>query len=382
MAHPHVIGAVQPDGYVYERAPMIVYWELTTACALACQHCRAEAQPEPAPGELTTEQALGVLDQIADFAKPPDDSEGASSGREPIPHLVMTGGDPLRRPDLNLLISEAGKRGIGVSVAPAVTPLLTRGRLAELRELGVQTISLSLDGSSFKLHDGVRQVVGTFDATLIALNDAAAVGMPVQINTLVTADTIDDLPAIYELLTAHTLMTWSLFFLISTGRGRGLREPSPGDTERLMRWLLETQEDAPFGIRTTEAPHYRRVAAMAHERRGLTAGEIEALPLARSFGVRDGNGIVFISHRGELAPSGFMSLTVGSVLERGLVITYRMHPLMRALREPTKFKGRCGECEYNLWCGGSRARAFAHTGNPLETDPLCAYHPGSRAVSE
>ena len=367
MSHPQAIGAVRPEGFVYRRSPMIVYWELTTACALACRHCRAEAQPEPASGELTTTQALDVLDQVALFG---------GSG-EPTPHLVLTGGDPLKRPDLNLLIREAGQRGIGVSVAPAVTPLLTRARLAELRELGVQAISLSLDGSSAALHDGVRQVPGTFAATLKALDDAAAVGMPVQINTLVTADTLPDMAAIFDLLRSRTLMTWSLFFLISTGRGTQLREPSPGDTERLMRWLLTIQREAPFGIRTTEATHFRRVAAMAHERRGLTRDEIEALPFARSFGIRDGNGIVFISHRGDVSPSGFLPLTVGNVTETPLPTLYRDHPTMLALRDPHGFKGRCGECEYNLWCGGSRARAYAHTGDPLETDPLCAYHPGS-----
>ncbi|QAY63795.1 TIGR04053 family radical SAM/SPASM domain-containing protein [Xylanimonas allomyrinae] len=347
---------------------MIVYWELTTACGLACRHCRAEAVLQAPPGELTTRQALRVLDQITEFG-------------DPLPHVVMTGGDPLRRPDLDELIAAATARGIGVSLAPAVTPLLSRARLEELKELGVQAVSLSLDGSTSALHDGVRQVPGTYEATLAALDVAAEVGIQVQVNTLVTADTLPDMPAVYELLRTRTLMTWSLFFLISTGRGTALREPSPGDAERLMRWLGGVAREAPFQVRTTEATHYRRIAAARHEKAGLTAPEIEALPMARGFGIRDGNGIVFVSHTGDVTPSGFLPLAVGNVKERSLAELYREDPTLLALRDPAGFKGRCGECEYHLWCGGSRARAYAWTGDPLESDPLCPYKPGTRTTA-
>ncbi|GAB2462218.1 TIGR04053 family radical SAM/SPASM domain-containing protein [Xylanimonas ulmi] len=370
-AAPHpapTIGAVRHENFAYQRAPMIVYWELTTACGLACRHCRAEAVLTAPPGELTTEQALTVLDQITEFG-------------DPLPHVVMTGGDPLRRADLDELITAATARGIGVSLAPAVTPLLTRERMEALKALGVQAISLSLDGSTSALHDGVRQVPGTYEATLAALDDAAEVGLPVQVNTLVTADTLTDMPAVYELLSSRTLMTWSLFFLISTGRGTALREPSPGDAERLMRWLGGIAKDAPFVVRTTEATHYRRIAAARLEKAGRTAQEIEAMPMARGFGIRDGNGIVFVSHTGDVTPSGFLPLAVGNVKESSLADLYRDEPTLRALRDPEGFKGRCGECEYHLWCGGSRARAYAHTGDPLESDPLCPYQPGTRTTA-
>lgn len=346
---------------------MIVYWELTTSCALACRHCRAEAVLKPPPGELTTGQALTVLDQVAQFG-------------DPLPHLVMTGGDPLRRADLDLLLVEAARRGIGVSLAPAVTPLLTRERLARVQELGVQAIALSLDGSTPERHDGVRQVPGTFQATLASIETAASLGLPVQINTLVTAETAPDMPAVYELLRDRSIMAWSLFFLISTGRGAQLREMAPGDAERMMRWLGQVGQEAAFRVRTTEATHYRRIAATAMERAGRTREQIEATPLAHSFGIRDGNGIVFISHLGDVTPSGFLPLPVGNVTEQSVVDLYRDHPTMRALREPAGFAGRCGRCEYHLWCGGSRARAYAWTGDPLESDPLCPYQPGSRTT--
>lgn len=360
--HPHGIGAVRPENFAWSRAPMIVYWELTNACGLACRHCRATAMPNPAPGELSTEQALRFLDQVASFGSP-------------LPHMVFTGGDPLRRHDLSLLMTQARARGIGVSLAPAVTPLLTKERLAEVKADGVQAISLSLDGSTAEHHDGVRGVAGTFDATFEALDWAADLDIPVQINTLVTDVTAADLPAVYELLCDHRLLRWSLFFLISVGRGTQLRELTPGAAEKLMAWLNSLSRTAPFQVRTTEATHYRRIAARSARACGLSDAEIEATPMANGFGIRDGNGIVFVSHTGDITPSGFLPLALGNVKEDSLVEVYRNHPTMQALREPEGFAGRCGQCEYNRWCGGSRARAWAWTGNLLESDPLCPYQP-------
>jgi radical SAM protein len=373
MPHPtaarpqphHGIGAVKPEGWAYNRAPMIVYWELTNACGLACRHCRATAMPDAAPGELTTAEAIALLDDITGFAGP----------GEALPHVVMTGGDPLRRHDLPELVAAATARGIGVSLAPAVTPLLTRERLHWMKAVGVQAISLSLDGSTAAYHDGVRMVPGTFDATLEALDLAAEAGLPVQVNTLVTATTAADLPAIFELLRGHTLQQWSLFFLISIGRGSELAELAPGEAERVLAWAQKVGRDAPFRVKTTEAMHYRRLGAAALLRAGKTKEEVEAHPMSRAFGIRDGNGIVFVSNLGEVTPSGFLPLVVGNVKERSLVELYRDEPTMRALRDPDGFKGRCGVCEYRDWCGGSRARAFAWTGDPLESDPLCPYVP-------
>lgn len=361
----HGIGSVKPVGWAYNAAPMIVYWELTNACGLACRHCRATAMPDPAPGELSTEQAIMLLDDIAGFAGP----------GEPLPHIVMTGGDPLRRPDLARLVAEATSRGIGVSLAPAVTGLLTRERMEWMKSAGIQAISLSLDGSTAELHDGVRMVPGTFDATLEALDLAAEIGLPVQVNTLVTETTASDLAAVYELLRGHALMQWSLFFLISIGRGSELKELSPGEAEKVLLWAQRVGRDAPFRVKTTEAMHYRRLGAAALLRAGKTREEVEAHPMSRAFGIRDGNGIVFVSNTGDVTPSGFLPLSVGNVKESSIVSLYRDDPLMRSLRDPDTFLGRCGRCEYHDWCGGSRARAYAWTGNALESDPLCPYQP-------
>jgi AdoMet-dependent heme synthase len=276
---------------------------------------------------------------------------------------------------LDLLLAAARERGIGVSLAPAVTPALTKERLAQVQAAGVQAISLSLDGSDAARHDGLRGVTGTFDATTVALDWAAELGLPVQVNTLVTDETAPDLPALYELLKSRTLLRWSLFFLISMGRGTELRELPPGDAERLMHWLLGIAGQAPFQVKTTEAMSYRRVAVRELRRSGATQAQVEASSVGRGFGIRDGNGILFIAQDGTLNPSGFLPLALGNVRTHDLVRLYRTHPDLVAMRDVTALKGRCGRCSYAKWCGGSRARAYAWTGDPLESDPLCPYQP-------
>ena len=356
------VGAVRAEGFVYDRAPMLVYWETTLACGLACRHCRATAQAERDPRELTTEEGYALLDEVTTFGRP-------------YPHVVFTGGDPLNRPDLHDLVRGATARGIGASLAPAATPLLTREVMDSLREAGIQNISLSLDGSDAARHDGFRMVPGTFDKTIQSARWARAAGLPIQVNTLVTDETLADLPAIYELLLGMDIMRWSLFMLITTGRGSALREVTPVESERLNAWLFETSKTAPFQVKTTEATHYRRLAIREMHAAGMDDDAIRQTSVGRGFGIRDGNGIVFVAHDGTVNPSGFLPIPLGNVRDASIVDLYRDHPVMRDLRNPEGFKGRCGVCEFARVCGGSRARAWAWTGDPLEADPLCPYVP-------
>ena len=356
------VGAVRAQGYVYDRAPMLVYWETTLACGLACRHCRATAQPERNPLELTTDEGYRLLNDITGFGRP-------------YPHVVFTGGDPLNRPDLHDLVRAATERGIGASLAPAATPLLTQPILESLRDAGIQNISLSIDGSDAERHDGFRMVPGTFDKTLQAAKWARAAGLPIQVNTLVTDETLADLPAIYELLKGMDILRWALFMLITTGRGSTLHEVTPAESEKLNLWLWGLSKDAPFQVKTTEATHYRRIAVRSMEADGMDADAIASSSVGRGFGIRDGNGIVFVSHDGTVNPSGFLPIPLGNVRESSIVDLYRDHPVMRDLRNPEGFKGRCGACEYARICGGSRARAWSWTGDPLEADPLCPYVP-------
>jgi radical SAM protein len=346
----------------YARTPLNIYWEVTQACALACRHCRAEAMPQAHPLELTHEEGLAFLRSIPEFGRP-------------LPQLIFTGGDPLARQDLFPLIDEAHRLGIGVSITPAATEALTREMLERLKQHHVEGLGLSLDGSSAEKHDWIRGVPGTFEKTVRAMKWAQELEMPLQVNTLASAETAADIPAIYELLKPLGVARWSLFFLISVGRGKVLQPLSSKDAESLMSWIFETSRAAPFIVATTEAPSYRRVALERMRAEGRNAEQIKGSGVARGFGIRDGHGIVFVSNQGDICPAGFLPLTAGNIRKDSLAAVYRESPVFQALHDPAQLEGRCGVCEYRALCGGSRARAFEATGNFLAADPLCDYEP-------
>jgi radical SAM protein len=352
---------------VFDRRPVLVYWELTQACDLACKHCRAEAIPQRHPLELSTEEGKRLLKELRAFGDPP-------------PHVVMTGGDVMHRPDLFELIDYAVGLGLPVSVAPSGTNRLTSEVIKELKALGVQGMSLSLDGSTAQRHDEFRGVPGCFDRTLQAAQAIREADLPLQINTLVTADTLPDLPQICELMDQLEVTRWSLFFLVQVGRGKALQPITTAQAEKLFQWLYERAKEAPFAIKTTEAMHFRRVAYQRMQLEGLSGEQIRRTSIGRGFGIRDGNGIMFISHLGEVYPSGFLPLAAGSIRRASPVEIYRNSALFQGLRDPSGYKGKCGRCEFNRICGGSRARAYAATGDPLESDPLCAYQPQGTEV--
>ena len=227
---------------------MLVYWEMTQACGLACKHCRAEAMPTPHPLELNHADSKAFLNQLVGFG-------------DPLPHLILTGGDPLSRKDIYELIDYGCGLGLEVSITPSATAELTNDAITQLKAHRIQSLGLSLDGSCAAKHDAIRAIPGTFDRTVEAARHAGRLGLPIQVNTLVAEETIDDLPAIYELLrTSFPVMRWSLFFLISVGRGKALNEVSPADGEEMMNWVLDLVPYAPFAVKTTEAPSYRRLA--------------------------------------------------------------------------------------------------------------------------
>jgi len=348
----------------YARNPMNVYWEMTQACSLACRHCRAEAMPEPNPDQLTLDEGISLLDQIASFD-------------QPLPQLVMTGGDPLEHPNLLTLLDAARSRGIEPAITPAATTLVTYDRLKQLADHGVSAFGLSLDGSSPQRHDAIRGVPGTFLRTLQAIQWAEALTIPVQVNTLVSEDTADDLPAIFELLSRTQIARWSLFFLVSVGRGKTLTPLSAEEGERVMAWAFEQSLIAPFMVVTTEAPAYRRVVLERMRERGMGNAEVQRHPAMRGGGIRDGHGVVFVSNTGDIYPAGFLPVTVGNIRRDHLVNVYRASPIFERLHQSVTFEGNCGSCEYHGLCGGSRARAFAATGSPFGSDPFCTFQPTS-----
>ncbi len=345
----------------FASAPFVVIWEVTRACALACVHCRAEAIPHRHPDELTTEEGKRLIDRIAAFGP-----------RKPL--FVLTGGDPLRRRDVAELVRHGVGRGLSVSMTPSGTAAVTRARLEELRDAGLARLAVSLDGSSAEAHDAFRGVRGSHRFTMRIVEDAGALGLPLQINTTVARQTVADLPAIQQTVEQAGAVLWALFFLIPVGRARAADGLTATEIEAVLGWAADLQGRVPFGIKTTEAPHYHRVLAQRHA--SLTGDSPEIRGVGRAGrAVIDGNGFVFIDHLGEICPSGFLPLVAGNVRRDDLVRVYRDHPLFCALRDPELLGGRCGRCDYRHRCGGSRARAYAAAGDPLAEDPGCAYEP-------
>lgn len=344
--------------YLFADAPRRVYWEITRACDLACLHCRAEAAPDADPRQLDTKAGLKLLRQLAEAT--------------PKPHLIFTGGDPLKRADLFELIAAARDLGLAVSVSPSATPLLTEEAIDRLLVAGVDAISLSLDGASAEKHDAIRGVPGCYERTLEVGRRARDVGLAFQVNTLVSAETLGELPQIDSLVRAIGASRWSLFFLVNVGRGTVLTPISAQQTEELLGWLAERAKVPGLVVTTTEAPHFRRVALAHRERDAAVAAP---RPHGHGAGMRDGNGVMFIGHDGEVSPSGFLPLSAGNVKTENPIRVYRESPLFVSLRDVDAFHGRCGRCEFRQVCGGSRARAFVASGDPLGEDPLCVYEP-------
>jgi radical SAM protein len=365
----------------FDRSPFIVIWELTRACALACVHCRAEAIPHRDPRELTTAEGLRLIEAVAAFG-------------QPAPLLVFTGGDPLRRPDVYELVAEAAWRGLRVALTPSGTAAVRPEKIRRLKASGLARLAVSLDGPSADIHDAFRRVGGSYEWTLRILEHAREVGLPIQINTTVTRYNRAALRTMAGRLTPLGLVLWSVFFLVPTGRGRPEDGISPQAYEEILNDLYDLSLSAPFGIKTTEAPHYRRIVVERRQgiRRDGRTGTGETVSRSsgdrrRDFGfqtdgigrapkgVNDGNGFVFVDHLGDIAPSGFLPLRTGNLRTDSLVEVYRNHPVFQALRDPARLRGKCGRCEFRGLCGGSRARAYAMTGDYLGEEPCCLYEP-------
>jgi radical SAM protein len=350
----------------FARAPFLVIWEATRACALACLHCRADAIPHRDPRELTTEEGFRLIDQIAAFGDPP-------------PLFVLTGGDPMRRPDLAELVRYAHSRGLIVALTPSGTAAATRLRLSELKAAGLSRIAVSLDGADAETHDAFRGVRGSYDWTMKIIRAARELGLPLQINTTVSRVTLPSLEALARQMKEFDVALWAVFFLVKTGRGAFLDQVSPEQCERVLTWLYDLSLIAPFGIKTTEAPHFQRVIFQRDQELGsrLIAQDQRRRSLLRApRSVGDGNGFLFVDHLGNICPSGFLPVTCGNARSDDLTEVYRDDEVFRKLRDYDALAGKCGRCEFRAICGGSRARAYAATGSLVASDPLCTYDPG------
>jgi MoaA/NifB/PqqE/SkfB family radical SAM enzyme len=360
------------------HSPLLVFYEATKACDLACSHCRACAMPRPHPRELDTSTARSLCDDLARFPFKPT--------------VVFTGGDPLKRPDLPELIDHARSVGLRPALAPAATPLLTPALIDRLTGLGLTSLAVSIDGPDEAAQTALRRVEGTLTRGLDAIDHAASIGLHTQINTAVHAGNVHLLDAIARLIARHRPGTWSVFFVVPVGRGRDTARLSPEQYLRAFAVLDAWSARMPTRIKTTAAPFYRRyryacqLDADADADANLYAsapgprpfddrpGRADGRP-AEPLGINDGKGVCFVSHTGQVQPSGFLPITCGRFPEDSVVDIYQHHPRFVALRDPDRLHGKCGTCDARRFCGGSRARAYALTRDPLAAEPDCPFPP-------
>ena len=350
-------GSKRPLGY--GDAPFIVFWELTRACDLACRHCRACAVPDRDPRELTTEEGKALLDSVSAMG---------------TPLVVLTGGDPAKRPDLVALVRHGASLGLRVALTPSATPLVTRELLAELRDAGLARLAVSLDGASRGLHDGFRGVEGSHARTFEILRTARELGITTQVNTSITRFNQHELAAIADNIAELGVELWGVFFVVPTGRGVSEACLSAEEVEKTLEWLATVAERHLFDVKTTAAPQFRRVLLQRKFKHADIVGLRDGIGRAVR-GVNDGQGVAFVSHVGDVSPSGFLPIPCGNVRDEGLPWIYRQHAVFRELRDTGALEGKCGACEFRSVCGGSRARAYATTGDMLAEDPACAYVP-------
>ena len=347
----------------FERRPLLVIWEMTQACDLKCAHCRANSKPHRHALELSTREAFHLIDQIAAMK---------------VPLFVLTGGDPLKRPDLLPIVQYAHKRGVRTSLTPSTTPLLDRDAIVALKQSGLMRLAVSLDGSRAGLHDGFRGVPGSYQRSLDAIGWCHDADVPVQVNTTVSRRNFDDLDNMIELLSELRVVLWSVFFLVPTGRAEMADLLNAEEHEQVFSKLYETSKRVKFHIKTTEGQHYRRYV-LQQQAKNPNSKSKEDLIARAPRGVNDGKGFMFISHTGDVFPSGFLPLSAGNILWEPMTEIYQNAPLFRALRDSSQLKGKCARCEFNEICGGSRARAFAISHDPLAEEPCCAHVPAADA---
>jgi radical SAM protein len=360
---------------LFHEKPLLIFWEVTKACPLTCIHCRAESILEPLPGELSTEEGYRLIDDVLGFGKP-------------YPILVFTGGDPLMRRDIYDLLRYAKSRDLRIGVALTVSERLDNEKLYTLRRIGVDAVSISLDGAFPETHDYIRRSRGNYYRTIEVIKKVIELGFSYEVNTLIWKRSLIEIPELARLLRSIGANTLEAFFYVPVGRGLSYfpeLELSPEEYEVAINILLDLFLYG-FTIRFVEAPFYRRVLIerlagseyrhplylKLRERLRELLGEPPEKDLSKySFTpTRDGQGIIFVAYNGDIYPSGYLPYKLGNVKEDNIVDIYRNHPILKAIRD-SEFRGKCGECIFKRICGGSRSRAYAYYKDPLGEDPAC-----------
>jgi radical SAM protein with 4Fe4S-binding SPASM domain len=336
-----------------------VLWEITRSCALKCIHCdHGESSNGTKSEELSTYEAYKTIDQIVAL-RPAE--------------FIITGGDPLARPDLDQVIDYARRRGLEPAVALSPSPNLTSEWLTKLRDSGARKVIFAINGSTSHRHDLLTAVRGSFDLTMTAINLARAAGLTIEIDTLITRRNFSEIEAIADLVDLIEATAWNVHFLVPVGPSRKLEILSAAEAERAFAALAAVQSAKRFRVRTVEAPEYRRYLIQNREDQQQWADLDADVPADIADCTVD--DIVFISATGAVRPSEFLPLAAGNVRYRPLFGIVRGSDLFVAFRDRSNLNGKCSRCEFREVCGGSRARAWAMTGLLFGTDPLCIYNP-------
>jgi AdoMet-dependent heme synthase len=375
-----------------QRTLRMLFWETTIRCNLACAHCRRLESNETSDADLSTTQAHSLLEQLAELGR-----------RQPqMPVLVFSGGEPLCREDLFDLIGAA--KGYGIIPALATNGTTITAEIAQqIRDHGVGRVSVSLDGATADVHDRMRQIPGAFDRAIEGIRHLRECGVPFQINVTMTRQNVRQLHQVYDLAKSLGAMAVHLFMLVPVGCGETLAETdmlAPAQYEQVMREIWAVESRGEIQIKVTCGPHYERVKRQlvaaqggSVKAEGLTdgsrgwqkdhrpkvLGDVVRPPHsghgAVSKGCLAGLGVLFVSHRGDVYPCGYLPVDCGNVLRQRLVEIWDTSEDLARMRDTTALEGKCGLCGYKQVCGGCRGRAFAATGNYLAEEPFCAYFP-------
>ncbi len=339
----------------------MVAWELTRSCNLACGHCRASAELGPYPGELSTRECIRVMDEIALVSKPV---------------IILTGGEPLLRPDVFDLAKYGTGKGFRMVMATNGT-LFTEETVGKIKDSGIQRISISIDGPDPETHDAFRKVKGSFEGSLRGIEMAKKGGLEFQINTTITQFNLRLIPDILRLAVNLGAAALHIFLLVPTGRGKELRdqEISGEDYEKTLHWFYDQWNKVPLQLKATCAPHYYRILRQQAKKEGKKITPKEYGLDAMTRGCLGGISFCFISHMGQVQPCGYLELNCGNVRETSFQTIWASSEVFRNLRNTDGYSGKCGRCEFRKVCGGCRARAYEISGDYMAEEPYCVYEP-------
>lgn len=341
--------------------PRMIAWETTRACNLACVHCRASAIDEVDEGEWTTEEAHRLIDDITSFADPV---------------IILTGGEPLLRPDIFDIASYGSQKGLRMVMGTNGT-LITPEVATKMKDAGIKRATVSLDGAAKESHEAFRKVQGCYDLAIQGIRNLQAADIGTQVNTTITKRNLHDLDAMLDTVKEIGIDAWHIFLLVPTGRGKEIEadEIPPEEYENVLNWFYDKKKELDISLKATCAPHYYRIMRERAKEEGVKVTyETHGLD-AVTRGCLGGTGFCFISNVGEVYPCGYLPALAGNVRKTSFKDIWFNSEVFNDLRDVSKLKGKCGECEYRRVCGGCRARAFAQTGDYLDEEPYCIYEP-------